>query len=69
MQPHFRTTAGDFVDGHTAIELWDGAHLAATLYAQRSGLQIVCAAGYEPGHLEVAQGEPTVAVTIERTAP
>jgi len=36
------------IDGRTAIELWDGPHRVATIYAQRAGLHIVFDPPYEP---------------------
>ena len=44
---HLRPSSGT-IDGRSAIELWDGDRHAATIYAQRAGLHIVCEDGYTP---------------------
>jgi hypothetical protein len=36
------------IDGRSAIEVWDGPELAATIYAQRGGLHVVTEAPYLP---------------------
>ncbi len=55
------------VDGTSAVELWDGNRKAATIYAQRAGVHIICEPGYEPGQLAVEVQRPTgVLITITR---
>lgn len=55
------------IDGTSAVELWDGDRHAATIYAQRAGLHIVCEPGYETGPLAVEVQQPTgLQVTITR---
>jgi hypothetical protein len=55
------------VPGSSAVELWDDERHAATIYAQRGGIHIICESGYEPGHLAVEVQKPTgVQITITR---
>lgn len=36
----------------SAIELWDGIHMAATIYATAAGIHIRCEPGWEPASIE-----------------
>lgn len=62
---HFRPS--ETIDGRTAIDLWWGNELAATIYVGRGGLHVVCATGFAPGALAVEVQLPYgVQVAIER---
>ena len=64
---HFRPA--ETMDGRTAIEIWDGEQLAATLYALRSGLHLVCGPGYEPADIAVEVQLPAgVLIGLTRNA-
>jgi hypothetical protein len=53
--------------GRSAIELWNGPDHVATIYAQREGLHIVCAAGYVPADLALdVHASAGVAFTLRR---
>jgi hypothetical protein len=55
------------IAGTSAVELYDGHHPAATIYADRSGVHIVCQQGYETADLEHQVREPSgVQVTVRR---
>lgn len=53
---HFRPSST--IDGRSAIDLWKGAELVATIYAQRGGVHLVCAQGFATGALTVEIAEP-----------
>ena len=54
-------------NGRSAIELWDGAHQVATIYAQASGLHIVFDTGYEPEIPEIRIDGSRIGLQIHMT--
>jgi hypothetical protein len=54
------------IEGSSAVELWDGKEHAATIYAQRAGLQVICEPGWEPGYPAIDVQEPSVQFGIVR---
>ena len=54
------------IEGSSAVEIWDGPRRAATLYAQTSGLHLICEEGYAPDALELELQQSGLQIGIRR---